>query len=323
MNSLLVIARRELTDLKRTRFYLILFGFLAVVMILSVIVASFDFRVKIGDYNDYLDTLRRSGSTETPPAPQLFPLQLLRGSIEYLELIGALFAIIIGYGTVAKEKQHGTLNLIFTRHVSRFAVAGGKVLAFAAAWAAVTFGVFVTMVVALVVIGKAPLQLIDLERLALTGIVAWLYLMLWSCIAMGLAALARRASTGLIVALVAWLIVVLIIPQIGDTMDPDNQVPGGLFKSLAVAKPDEKAVMANFAGFDEIRNGLEVSSITKHFERSAFAFLGIKDQFNQQPIGDVWASMLPYTITLTLAFLAAAAFTGIATTKRALLRRES
>lgn len=323
MNSLLVIARRELTDLKRTRFYLILLGFLAVVMILSVIVASFDFRVKIGEYNLYLDNLRQSGSTETPSAPQLFPLQLLRGSIEYLELIGALFAIIIGYGTVAKEKQHGTLHLIFTRPVSRFAVAGGKLLAFAAAWAVVTFGVFVTMIVALVVIGNAPLQLIDLERLILTGIIAWLYLMFWSCIAMGLAALVRRASTGLIVALVVWIIVVLIIPQIGDTMDPDNQVPGGLFKSLAVAKPDEKAVMANFAGFDDIRNGLEVSSITKHFERPAFAFLGIKDQFNQQPIGDVWASMLPYTITLTLAFLAASAFTGIATTKRALLRRES
>jgi ABC-2 type transport system permease protein len=323
MNSLLVIARRELTDLRRTRFYLILFGFLAVVMILSVIVASLDFRVKIGDYNLYLDTLRRSGSTETPPAPQLFPLQLLRGSIEYLELIGALFAIIIGYGTVAKEKQHGTLHLIFTRPVSRFAVAGGKTLAFAVAWAAVTVGVFAAMIAALVVIGNAPLQLIDLERLALTGIIAWLYLMLWSCVAMGFAALARRASTGLVVALVAWLIVVLIIPQIGDTMDPDNQVPGGLFKSLAVAKPDEKAVMANFAGFDNIRNGLEVSSITKHFERPAFAFLGIKDQYNQQPVGDVWASMLPYTVTLTLAFLASVAFTGIATTKRALLRRES
>jgi len=95
------------------------------------------------------------------------------------------------------------------------------------------------------------------------------------------------------------LAMLLIIPQIGETMDPDNQVPGGLFATLQIQKPDELKVLANFAAFDGIRNGLEVSSITKHFERRSFAFLGIKDKYNLQPLGIVWADTWGYAVTLS------------------------
>ena len=36
------------------------------------------------------------------------------------------------------------------------------------------------------------------------------------------------------VALGIWLVVVLILPQIGDTLDADNQLPGGLFAALGL-----------------------------------------------------------------------------------------
>ena len=94
MNSLLVICRKELKDFTRNRFFVVLFGFLAFIMVVSVAVSSADFRSKIADYNQYVAVLKASRSA-FHAQPQLFPLQLLRGSIEYLELIGALFAIII------------------------------------------------------------------------------------------------------------------------------------------------------------------------------------------------------------------------------------
>lgn len=79
-----------------------------------------------------------------------------------------------------------------------------------------------------------------------------------------------------------WLLFVLIIPQIGDTMDPDNQVPGGLFAALGIPKAQEHAVLAHFSAYDTLRNGLEMTSVTKHFERLSFALLGIKSTY--QPI---------------------------------------
>ena len=128
MNNLLIICKKELRDFARNRFFVVLFCFLAAIMVVSVAVSSADFRSKIADYNLYIMTLKAAGNTILP-GPQLFPLQLLRGSIEYLELIGALFAIIIGYGMIAKEKQRGTLQLLFSRPLAKYSLAGGKVLA--------------------------------------------------------------------------------------------------------------------------------------------------------------------------------------------------
>jgi ABC-2 type transport system permease protein len=315
-------AGRELMEFRRGRFFPLLLGLLALVMVLSVVVAAADFRIRLADYNAYVEALRQSGSAVVPAPGQLFPLQLLRGSIEYLELLGALFAIIIGYGMIAGEKQRGTVQLVFSRPVGRFTLATGKVAALAVIWCAAVVMVFLVLAAAVVTIGTATLQPADAGRLALSAAAAWIYLMLFSCTAMGLAALCHRLGTGLVAALVLWLVVVLIIPQIGDTMDPDNQVPGGLFRSLDIAKADEKAVLAHFSAFEGARNGLEVSSVTKLFERSSFAFLGVKEEFNQQPVSTVWAAMLPYTGWLAAAFAASAGFAVLAAGKRNLLRRE-
>jgi len=83
---------------------------------------------------------------------------------------------------------------------------------------------------------------------------------------------------------------VLILPQVGDTMDPDNQVPGGFFNSMHLTKPQEKQVMANFKNYETIRNSIEQLSITKHYERASFALLGIKKEFNAIPLANILSS---------------------------------
>ena len=323
MNDTWIVAEKELLDLRRDRLFAILIGFLALATVISVAVASADFRNQLDAYNLYVANLAQSGSTITAAAPQLFPLQLLRGGIEYLEILGALFAIVLGYGTVAKEKYRGTLALFLSRPVDRFSFAGGKVLGLAIVWLGVVAALTALSLGAVVTIGHAPIHAIDVARLLIVGGFAWLYLVFWTALAVGLTALSTRLSTGLIVALVIWLAFVLVIPQIGDTMDPDNQVPGGLFASLQIQKSDELAVLAQFSAFDDIRNGVEVSSVTKHFERLSFAFLGIKNQYNQQPLSLVWMAMLPYAITLIAATFAAVVFAALATTRRTLQRKQS
>jgi ABC-2 type transport system permease protein len=110
MSSTWVIARKELLDLRRDRFFAVLIGFLTLATLISGGVAAASFRTELDAYTLYVQQLAASGSTTTPAAPQLFPLQLLRGGVEYLEILGALFAIVLGYGTVAKEKYRGTLR---------------------------------------------------------------------------------------------------------------------------------------------------------------------------------------------------------------------
>lgn len=320
MNKIHAVARMELLDVRRSRLMTVVLGFFLLAAIISVVVASIDFGVKADAYKAYTDALAATGNKITAAAPQLFPLQLMRAAIEYLEILGALFAIILGYAAIAKEKQRGTLSLLFTRPIGSFTLGLGKLSALALVWFAfVTVVVFATMLTAIIA-GHAQLTMDDLGRLLLTVLGAWVYLLVWTAVSIAIASMSRHLTTALIISIVLWLLVVLVIPQIGDTMDPDNQVPGGLFKSLQIAKPDETAVLANFTGYNSARDALEISSVTKHFERYAFAFLGIKDQYNQQPIGTVWAAVFINTLALWLFAIGTIAISLLASKPKTLLR---
>ncbi|MCU1545240.1 MAG: hypothetical protein JWP30_340 [Homoserinimonas sp.] len=323
MIDLITVAGKELLDLRRDRLFALLISFLTAVTLISVTVGAADFRNQLDAYNLYVANLTTSGSGVVPAAPHLFPLQLLRSGIEYLEILGALFAIVLGYGAIAKEKHRGMLQLFLTRPVNRFAFALGKVAGLSMIWWVVVVLLMGVSTISVVTIGGGAVTGTDLGRLGFVTVFIWMYLVFWSAVAVALTSLSASHSTALIVALVIWLGFVLVIPQIGDTMDPDNQVPGGLFAALNIQKPDEMAVLAHFSKFDSIRNVLEVSSVTKHFERLSFALLGIKDQYNQQPIPVVLTAMLPYAITLTAATVVAVVFAGAASTRRTLQRKQS
>jgi ABC-type transport system involved in multi-copper enzyme maturation permease subunit len=321
MSSLSTIYKKELKDFARNRFFVLLFLFLAIIMVISVAIASADFRSKIADYNNYVAALHASHSAFRPQ-PQLFALQLLRGSIEYLELIGALFAIIIGYGMIAKEKQRGTLQLLFSRPLSKHSLGSGKVIAMAILWLLAVVGIFAVIILSLIFIGNAPLHAVDIYKLVIVAGLAWVYLLFWSCLAMGFAAITKQLSSALIITLVIWLVFVLIMPQIGDTMDPDNQVPGGLFKSLQVDRAHEQSVISHFSGYETTRNYIEVTSITKQFERPAFGYLGINEAYNQKSVGFVTIGLWPNALWLFIGFIASVGFAIWSSTKRRLLRKD-
>ncbi|POH72499.1 ABC transporter permease [Arthrobacter glacialis] len=321
MTEVLVLARKELTDLRRNRFMVVLFVFLAIAVVLSVVVAAADFRLKIAGYNHYVDALTAAGSAATAPAPQLFPLQMLRGGIEYLEIIGSLFAVVLGYSIITKEKGRGTLQLIFSRPLGRYAFATGKILSLALLWTVTVTGLFLVITATLLLVGNAPLQGGDYLRLGLAAAHTIGYLIMWSLLAMALSSLTRRTGTGLILALVLWLIVVLIIPQIGDTMDPDNQIPGGLFASLQVDKSHEQAVMAHFTGYETTRDLIEQTSVTKHYERATFAYLGIKNDYNQKSLGFIWAGTFNNTLWLLAGLITSIGVARLAGTQKIILRK--
>ena len=321
-SSTLVFFRKELRDALRNRLALLLTAGLGVIVILSVVVAAAAFHAKVIDYQNYVQAMQSAGMAENITAPQLFPLQLLRGAIEYLEIVGSIVAIIIGYGLAAKEKNRGTLRLLFSRPVNGSSMAAGKLLSMAAVWAVVIAVLGVITFASLRLVGGTSLAAIELGKLAIALAFSWMYLVMWTAFSYWVAGRSKRLSTALVIGLIVWLVVVLIIPQIGDTMDPDNQVPGGLFKSLQVDKPQEEVVMARFSGYETTRNFLEETSISKHYERASFAYLGAKDKYNQQPLGlishDMWAN-----VTWLVGGLAAALGLAITQSKERYLLRKA
>jgi len=56
--------------------------------------------------------------------------------------------------------------------------------------------------------------------------------------------------------------VVLVLPQIGDTLDADNQVPGGMFAELTLDQDGELAIVKHFVDYERTRTWVEGASLT-------------------------------------------------------------
>lgn len=282
-HAVLALAQHEYRSAVRNR----VLGLLLVSMVLiaagSITIASYDFRAQLADYNDYVRQAKAAGAQLIAP-PQLFPMQLLRGVIEYVQIIGAVFAIGLGYLSIGRERTGNTLRLILTRPVRVRQLFLGRLLGAGAVIATVLAVTATVSVVLIGLVGGQWLTLGELGRVALVFAVAIVYMLLFYALGSFLSSRSKTLVNGLVASLVVWLAVVLVIPQIGDTMDPDNQVPGGLFTALQVKKPDELKVLAKFSTYERIRTTLEETSLTKHYERFTFAATGIKDKYNGLPL---------------------------------------
>jgi ABC-2 type transport system permease protein len=274
----LAIAKHEYRAAVRSRILLILVVLLILVTAASVYIASAGYAAKLAEYETYRAAAQAQGLDRIAPTP-LAALSLLRGPLEYLEIIGAVIAISLGYLSVSRERINRTLPLIRTRPVTAGEQATGTFLG--------AMGVFATLVATTIVVGIVCIGLLgrdwvnpgELFQIALAAVAALLYLGAFYCLGAIATAKSRFAANGLLIALGTWLLVVLVLPQIGDTMDADNQLPGGLFQALGLDHDGELAVLQHFTGYERIRTGIEEASLSKHFERFAFAMSDVKERY--------------------------------------------
>jgi ABC-2 type transport system permease protein len=297
MNPVITIAKKEYLDAIKNKLFLILALFLIILTVISMIVASFDFQSKVADYNISVQILKNVGkAAEIPPIPDFYPLTMLRGVIDYFEIIGAIIGIILGYLSIAKEKGKKTLQLILSRPIKKSTIISGKIVGNSLLLLTVLLIVGVFIFFISWGLGKAVFLSVEFLKLSFTLFLTYLYMLFFYCLASALSISIKSLPNALIIIFVIWLIFVLIIPQIGDTMDPDNQIPGGFFQSMHIAKPQEKEILAKFSNYETTRNALEESSITKLYERTSFALLGIKPEYNGKNFGlifhDEWKNIV-------------------------------
>lgn len=282
MNSsrhrILALAGHEYRAAVRSRILVVLLGILIVVTTVSVYIGAVDYRSQLADYMTYRAAAQASGLKQIAPTP-LAPLSLLRGALEYLEIIGAIIAIALGYLSVSRERANRTLPLVRSRSVSSGELATGNALG---ALALISTLVAVTASVAVVCVGVIGHDWVNggqAVKLLLAYFSAIVYMWIFYCIGAIATIKSRVAANGLMIALGIWLVVVLILPQIGDTLDVDNQIPGGLFHALTLAKADETAILLNFKTYEKIRTGIEEASFAQHFQRFSFAMTDVKEKY--------------------------------------------
>lgn len=290
--TLMTIARKEISDALRNRLFLLALVMLVILSLVAVGLGASAVHTRLAEYQQQVDLLKSLGKTEIPPMPPLNPLAVTKTFVNYLAMLGAFMGMILGFTTIYKERQAGTLELILTRPVYRDQLLSGKVLGNSVLMLALALAVGIATIIALAVIGGVTLNGDEVMKITLTMGMSWLYMLIFFLLAMFFALWMPNSNHALLLTVIVWLVFAFIFPQIGDTMDLDNQLPGGFFASMGMNKAQEKAALKNFRWYETVRDGIEELSPTKHYERISFALLGVKSQF----ANNTWLEVLQLKI---------------------------
>ena len=298
-----VIAVKEMRDATRSYVIVAVAGFLLLAAMIALGVSAIALHGSVLAYEEGKAILLSLGkSVDELVPPVYFPLRLMRGFIEQTEIIGAVLGIVLGYRAAAIERGHSTLALLMTRPLSQSTFLAGKL---AGNFVLITISLslaFALGTISIVTVGGVALSGDELLRVLLSLVAADLYTVSFFVLGFFLALHVRRLPHALLYAFAIWLTFVLVAPQIGDTLDPDNQVSGGVFKKLNIAKPQEKQILLSFANYETTRNAIEETSPAKHLERISFALLGIKETYSGMSISAIVADRLRDPVALLLVF---------------------
>lgn len=290
------IAKKEIRDAFRNKLFLIILMMLLVLTIVSVVLGSYQVKISTDNYNSSISFLKSLGKAELPPMPNLNPISASKGFVNYIGMVGALLAIVLGNTAISKEHKNGTMRLILTRGVFRDTFMNGKLLGNLAILAGITVLTGMITFVSLMAIGSAALSANDIVRLLLFFLMSFLYMVFFTVLSLGIAAVSSKGSRALLITVIVWLVLSFVLPQIGDTMDMDNQIPGGFFSSMGMTRDQEHQVLQKFKFYETLRDGVEEMSPAKHYERISFALLNVKPGFETntpwEVVGLKWINLL-------------------------------
>ena len=301
------LAKKEISDAARSGIIVAVAGFLFLASIIALGVSAIALHADVMAYDEAKALLLSLGKPiDALVAPTYFPLRLMRGFIEQIEIVGAVLGIVLGYRAAAIERGRNTLALVMTRPISQSVFLAGKLGGNSVLIALSLAVAFLAGLISIIVIGGVSFTGEEYLKVFLSYLASVFYTSSFFILGLVLALHVRRLPHALLYAFAIWLTFVLVAPQIGDTLDPDNQVSGGVFRKLHIAKPQEKEIMLSFSSYETIRNGIEEASPAKHFERLTFALLGIKETYNGLPILKILNERLRDPISLFMIFIAMA-----------------
>ncbi len=228
MKSSLIIARKEFRAAFRNRLFLTITLLFLGLSMLSVYIGSTTKRAEMRIYNETIATLQADGQTTIPSKPEIHTLTILANLTEYVSIVGAILAIILGYNTLIEERESGGLKLILSRPVYRDQLLWGKWLGNTAVIAVLLGLVFLFNLVLLVVIGGFVPSGVEVLRLFVFVLMALAYMLIFLSMAMFLSIRMSDSATVFLVSLVVWVLLSFVLPQMAETQMANSSVVNGI-----------------------------------------------------------------------------------------------
>jgi ABC-2 type transport system permease protein len=149
---------------------------------------------------------------------------MLGNLTEYVAIVGAILAVMLGYDALTDEKESGGLKLILSRPVFRDQLITGKLLGGGTLIAMLLAVVFAFTVVLLVAVGGVWPTLAEVGRLLGFSVVAFFYMMLFLIVSMLLSMHMKSSASVFLISLVIWMTAAFVIPQMAQTQMANSTI---------------------------------------------------------------------------------------------------
>jgi ABC-2 type transport system permease protein len=224
MNAVKIIAHKEFQAAFRNRLFITITVLFLAMSILSVYIGSVTKRTELRVYDNTVASLTAQGVTALPPQPEIHTLTILSNLTEYVSIVGAILAVVLGYNALIEEKESGGLKLILSRPVYRDRLLTGKLLGNAVVIGVLLGLVFVFNLALLVLVGGIwPTAGEVLRLLSFVGL-AFFYMLIFLTLSMLLSIRTKSSATVFLVSLVVWMLASFAIPQMAEAMMANSTV---------------------------------------------------------------------------------------------------
>jgi ABC-2 type transport system permease protein len=263
MSNVFLVARQEIRFALRERLAVaLLVIFLGMAVVSSAIGwASHHTVTRVYDL-----TVAQTGRAIPNPFADTSPLEVVKNTIIYVVLIGALLAIVVGARSFIRDRRSGVTELILSRPTSLRSYVIGKLIGVQAWLGLVLAAAAAATWIAVWLVESAPLSGGQSLRLLGFFVLAWVFLLPF--VAIGLIAGARSGSesTALLAPVLVWVAFVFVLPQLGTAQNPTS-----LLNPVPSAAPTGDL-------FFKINHAvLQPISFTEHFKHVAGVLLQLRD----------------------------------------------
>ena len=195
MQSLVTIIKKELADHFSSYRFAILFALIAMVSLITAYMVGLNIREEL----------------EGVAKPQFIFLMLFTSSgavfslVQFVAFFGPLVGLILGFDTINREKNEGTLSKLLAQPIYRDTVINAKFLAGVAMITVMMVSIVLVITgLGLLILGIVP-GVEELWRIFIYLIISIIYISFWLGIAILFSILFRSTATSALAALAVWI----------------------------------------------------------------------------------------------------------------------
>ncbi|MHB1324658.1 MAG: ABC transporter permease [Thermoleophilia bacterium] len=286
-NAVLVVARQELRAARTNRLAMLLLGIFISMVLVSGFIGWATHRTVMDVYNEAV----HEGATSAPnPFSYQPPLELVKNTVIYVILIGALSAILLGVQSSLGDRKAGVVDMLFSRPLTTRQYVAGKLLGIQCLTGFILVAAGLISWVGILLIRSQALSLTDTVSLAGFFLLSWLFLLPFTALGLIFGANSRRETTALLIPILVWVLLVFVVPQLGTAEHP-----------VSLLNPVSAAPVSQGPFFTFNHSVLQPVSITDHFKHASEGLLHFGEADSSH-----WSDWLALGVIAAVSYFSAA-----------------